>query len=118
LSTQFERKKRNKTFFEGIDSPQSPLHPRNIKRLEATYSFLFEDLVIIYGKMVRRIVEPGASFFGDIGSGFDGDVVVLGKVADGDDNRSVHIVGGVCGRAISGLGKVAHQSKNSNYLLL
>ncbi|SAM09729.1 hypothetical protein [Absidia glauca] len=68
--------------------------------------------------MVRRLIEPGASFLGDIGSGFDGDVVVLGKVVDGGDNRSAHIVGGVCGRAISGPGKVALQSKNFNYLLL
>jgi hypothetical protein len=31
--------------------------------------------------MVHRLDEPGASFFGDIGSGFDGDVVLLGKLS-------------------------------------
>jgi hypothetical protein len=42
----------------------------NIKRSESIYTLLFEDLVIMFGKMVQRLVEPGASFFGDVGSGF------------------------------------------------
>jgi hypothetical protein len=46
----------------------------SIKRLEAIYTLPFEDLVIMFVKMVQRLVEPGASFFGDISSGFDGDV--------------------------------------------
>jgi hypothetical protein len=54
----------------------------NIKRLEAIYTVLFEDLVIMFGKMVQRLVEPGASFFGDIGSSFDGDSGLMGKVVD------------------------------------
>jgi hypothetical protein len=40
------------------------------------------------GKIVRRLVEPGAPLFGDIGSDFDGDVMLLGKVVDGGDDRS------------------------------
>jgi hypothetical protein len=51
----------------------------NIKRLEAIYTLLFKDLVIMFGKMGQRLVETEASFFGDIGSGFDGVVVLLGK---------------------------------------
>jgi hypothetical protein len=42
----------------------------------------------MFGKMVPRLVEPGASFFGDIGSGFDGGVVLLGKVHDDGSDRS------------------------------
>jgi hypothetical protein len=42
-----------------------------IKRLEAIL-LLFEDFVIMFSMVVQRIVEPGASFLGDIGSGFDG----------------------------------------------
>ncbi|SAM09428.1 hypothetical protein [Absidia glauca] len=38
--------------------------------------------------MVQKLVEPGASFFDGIGSGFNGDVVLLGKVADDGDDRS------------------------------
>jgi hypothetical protein len=34
----------------------------------------------MFGKMVQRLVVPGASFFGESGSGFDGDVVMLCKV--------------------------------------
>jgi hypothetical protein len=45
----------------------------------------------MFGKVVQRLVEPGASFFGDIGSGFDGDVVLLGKVVDGGDDRSAPV---------------------------
>jgi hypothetical protein len=42
----------------------------------------------MFGKMVQRLVESGASFFDDIGSSFDNDVVLLGKVVDGgDDDR-------------------------------
>jgi hypothetical protein len=63
----------------------------NIKRVEAIHTLLFEDLVIIFGKMVQRLVEPGASFFGDFGSGFYGDVVLLGKVADGGGDRSAPV---------------------------
>jgi hypothetical protein len=33
----------------------------------------------MFGKMVQRFVKPGASFFGDIGNGFDGAVVLLGN---------------------------------------
>jgi hypothetical protein len=40
---------------------------------------------------VQRLVEPGTSFFGDIGSEFDGDVVLLGKVVDGGDDRSAPV---------------------------
>jgi hypothetical protein len=40
----------------------------------------------MFGKIVQRLVEPGASFFGDIGSGFNGDVVLLGKVVDDGNN--------------------------------
>jgi hypothetical protein len=47
----------------------------------------------MFGKVVHRLVAPGASFFGDIGSGFDGDVVLLGKVVDGDDNQSTPVKG-------------------------
>jgi hypothetical protein len=42
----------------------------------------------MFSKMMQRLVEPGASFFGDIGSGLDGDVVLLDKVAANGDNRS------------------------------
>jgi hypothetical protein len=48
-------------------------------------------LVIIFGKIVQRLVEPGAFFFGDICSGFDGDVVLLGKAVDGGDNRTAPV---------------------------
>ncbi|SAM08456.1 hypothetical protein [Absidia glauca] len=41
--------------------------------------------------MVQRLVEPGASFFGDIGSGFYGDVVLLGKGVDDGDDRSAPV---------------------------
>ncbi|SAM01358.1 hypothetical protein [Absidia glauca] len=72
--------------------------------------------------MVQRLVEPGTSFFDDIASGFDGD----------DRSRSpdpfawhvsvarlkTYIAGGVCGRAISGPGKVAHQSRELQLLIL
>jgi hypothetical protein len=61
----------------------------NIKTLEAIYTLLFKDLVIMFGRMVQRLVETEASFFGDIGRGFDGDVVLLGKVADGVQSLSV-----------------------------
>jgi hypothetical protein len=58
----------------------------NSKRLEAIYTLIFKDSVIIFGKMEQRHVEPGAFFFGDIGSRFDGGGVLLGKVIDdGDD---------------------------------
>jgi hypothetical protein len=45
----------------------------------------------MFGKVVQRLVEPGASFFGDIGSGFDGDVVLLGKVVDGGDGQTAPV---------------------------
>jgi hypothetical protein len=45
----------------------------------------------MFGKIKQRLVEPGASFFGDIGSGFDGDVMLLGKVVDGGDDRSATV---------------------------
>jgi hypothetical protein len=54
-----------------------------IKRLKGIHTLLFEDLVIMFGKMVQRFVKPGVSYFGDIGSGCDGNVVLLGKVVDG-----------------------------------
>jgi hypothetical protein len=41
---------------------------------------MFEDLVIMFGKMVQRLVEPGTSFFGDTATGFDDDVVLLSRV--------------------------------------
>ncbi|SAL98163.1 hypothetical protein [Absidia glauca] len=41
--------------------------------------------------MVQRLVEPGAPFFGDIGSGFDSDAVLLDKVVDGGDDRSAPV---------------------------
>jgi hypothetical protein len=63
----------------------------NIKRLEAIYALLFEDMIIEFGKRVQRLVEPGASFFGNIGSGFDSDVVLLCKVVDGSDDRSAPV---------------------------
>jgi hypothetical protein len=63
----------------------------NIKIQEAIYTLLFENLVIMSGKMVQRFVEPGASFFGDIGSGFNRDVVLLGKVVDDGDDRSAPV---------------------------
>jgi hypothetical protein len=31
----------------------------------------------MFSKVMQRLVEPGASFFGDIGSGFNDDVVLL-----------------------------------------
>jgi hypothetical protein len=31
----------------------------------------------MFGRMVERLVEPGAPFFVDIGRGFDGDVVMI-----------------------------------------
>jgi hypothetical protein len=37
----------------------------------------------MFGKIVQRLVEPGASFFGDIGRSFDGDVVVMIDLARG-----------------------------------
>ncbi|SAM01434.1 hypothetical protein [Absidia glauca] len=46
------------------------------------------NLVILSGKIVQRLVEPGAPFFGDTGSGFDGDAVLLGEAAGGGDDRS------------------------------
>ncbi|SAM05965.1 hypothetical protein [Absidia glauca] len=41
--------------------------------------------------MVQRLVEPGPPFFGDIGSGFDGGVVLVGKVVDNVDDRSAPV---------------------------
>ncbi|SAM06423.1 hypothetical protein [Absidia glauca] len=41
--------------------------------------------------MVQRLVEPEASFFGNIGKGFDGDVVLLGKVVDDGNDRSAPV---------------------------
>ncbi|SAM06489.1 hypothetical protein [Absidia glauca] len=61
--------------------------PNLEKRQKAIYTLLFEDLVIMLGKIVQILVETGASYFGDIGSSFDGDVVLLGKVVDGGDDR-------------------------------
>jgi hypothetical protein len=55
----------------------------NIKRLEDIYILLLEDVVIMFGKMVQRPVEPG-----DIDIGFDGDVVLMGKSVDDGDDRS------------------------------
>jgi hypothetical protein len=37
----------------------------------------------MFGKIVQRLIEPGASFFGDIGRSFDGDVVVMIDLARG-----------------------------------
>jgi hypothetical protein len=45
----------------------------------------------MFGKMVQRLFEPRASFFGDIGSSFDGGVVQLGKVVDDGDDRSAPV---------------------------
>jgi hypothetical protein len=45
----------------------------------------------MFVKMVQRLVEPGASFFGDIGGGFDGDVALLDKVVDEGDDRSAPV---------------------------
>jgi hypothetical protein len=38
---------------------------------------------------VQRLAEPGTTFFGDIRSGCDGDVVLLGKIVHGGDDRFV-----------------------------
>jgi hypothetical protein len=65
----------------------------NIQRLEAIYTLLFKYLIIMLGKMVQRLVKRGARFFDDIGSGFDRDVVLLGKVVDDGDDRSAPIEG-------------------------
>jgi hypothetical protein len=45
----------------------------------------------MFVKTVQRLFEPGAFFFGDIGSGFDGDVVLLGKVVDGCEDQSAPV---------------------------
>jgi hypothetical protein len=42
----------------------------------------------MFCKRVQILIEPRASFYSDIGSGFDGDVVLLGKVFDSGDDRS------------------------------
>jgi hypothetical protein len=44
----------------------------------------------MFGKMVQILVEPGASFFDDIGVSFDGDEL-LGKVVDDGDDRSAPV---------------------------
>ncbi|SAM03964.1 hypothetical protein [Absidia glauca] len=62
-----------------------------MKRLEAIHTSLFDDLVIVLGKMVQGLVKPGASFFDDFGSGFDGDVVRLDIDVDDGDDRSAPV---------------------------
>jgi hypothetical protein len=57
-----------------------------MKRVKVIHALLFKYLVIMFGKMVQRLVELGASFFDGIGSGFDGGVVLLGKALDDGDN--------------------------------
>jgi hypothetical protein len=37
----------------------------DIKKLKTIYTLLFKDWVIMLGKIVQRLFEPGASFFGD-----------------------------------------------------
>jgi hypothetical protein len=45
----------------------------------------------MFVKTVQRLVEPGASLFGDIGNGFNGGVVLLGRIVDGGDDRSMAV---------------------------
>jgi hypothetical protein len=45
---------------------------RNIERLEAIYTLLFEDSAIMFGKMVKRLVEPGVSSKKETSIGVEG----------------------------------------------